>query len=194
MTATIDTKTTIDHPLTPLSADEIRAARRIVDAHGLLGDSVRFVFVALEEPHKSEVLAFRPGDAMDRRARVLLLDRATGQGSDLVVSVTEGRVVSETAIDSTRDGHVPILDQEFEDIESFLLDCPEWIEAMTKRKLNPTDVRAVPLSAGYSATKTRWAGASSACWRSTSTTPRICRGRTRSTASSPTSTSRVARS
>lgn len=148
MTATIDTKTTIDHPLTPLSADEIRAARRIVDAHGLLGDSVRFVFVALEEPHKSEVLAFRPGDAMDRRARVLLLDRATGQGSDLVVSVTEGRVVSETAIDSTRDGHVPILDQEFEDIESFLLDCPEWIEAMTKRKLNPTDVRAVPLSAG----------------------------------------------
>jgi primary-amine oxidase len=85
---------------------------------------------------------------MDRRARVLLLDRATGQGSDLVVSVTEGRVVSEVTIDSTRDGHVPILDQEFEDIESFLLDCPEWIEAMAKRDLNPTDVRAVPLSAG----------------------------------------------
>ena len=96
----------------------------------------------------SEVLAFSPGDAMDRRARVLLLDRATGQGSDLVVSVTEGRVVSQVSIDSTADGHVPILDQEFEDIESFLLDCPEWIEAMAKRKLNPTDVRAVPLSAG----------------------------------------------
>lgn len=79
--------------------------------------SVHFVFVALEEPHKSDVLAFRPGDAMDRRARVLLLNRATGQGSDLVVSVTEGRVVSEVTIDSTRDGHVPILDQEFEDID-----------------------------------------------------------------------------
>jgi len=150
MTATIEPQVTTipDHPLTPLSADEIRAARRVVDAHGLLGDNVRFVFVALEEPHKSDVLAFRPGDAMDRRARVLLLDRATGQGSDLVVSVTEGRVVSEVTIDSTCDGHVPILDQEFEDIESFLLDCPEWIEAMTKRELNPTDVRAVPLSAG----------------------------------------------
>ena len=150
MTATIEPQVTTipDHPLTPLSADEIRAARRIVDAHGLLGDSVRFVFVALEEPHKNDVLDFRPGDTMDRRARVLLLDRATGQGSDLVVSVTEGRVVSEVKIDSTCDGHVPILDQEFEDIEAFLLDCPEWIEAMTRRKLNPTDVRAVPLSAG----------------------------------------------
>jgi primary-amine oxidase len=150
MTATIEPHVTTipDHPLTPLSADEIRAARRIVDAHGLLGDSVRFVFVALEEPHKNDVLDFRPGDTMDRRARVLLLDRATGQGSDLVVSVTEGRVVSEVKIDSTCDGHVPILDQEFEDIEAFLLDCPEWIEAMTRRKLNPTDVRAVPLSAG----------------------------------------------
>ncbi len=150
MTATIEPQVTTvpDHPLTPLSADEIRAVRRIVDAHGLLGDGVRFVFVALEEPHKNDVLGFRAGDDMDRRARVLLLDRATGQGSDLVVSVTAGRVVSEVTIDSTRDGHVPILDQEFEDIEAFLLDCPEWIEAMTKRELNPTDVRAVPLSAG----------------------------------------------
>ena len=60
MTATLHPaqKTTADHPLTPLSADEIRAARRIVDAAGLLGENVRFVFVALEEPHKSEVLAF----------------------------------------------------------------------------------------------------------------------------------------
>ena len=32
-----------DHPLTPLSADEIRAVRGIVDDNGLLSDSVRFV-------------------------------------------------------------------------------------------------------------------------------------------------------
>jgi len=137
-----------DHPLTPLSADEIRSVRRIVDAAGLLGDQVRFVYVALEEPHKDTVLSFANGDPIDRRARVLLLDRATGLGSDLVVSVTQDRVVDSTALDAAADGHVPILDQEFEDIEEFLLDCPEWIAAMTKRGLNPPDVRAVPLSAG----------------------------------------------
>ncbi|CAN5272099.1 primary-amine oxidase [soil metagenome] len=137
-----------DHPLTPLNADEIRSARRILDESGLLGESVRFVFVALEEPHKKIVQTFTDGDPIDRCARVLLLERATGQGTDLVVSVTAERIVSQVSIDSEADGHVPILDQEFEDIEAFLLDCPEWLEAMRKRELNPTDVRAVPLSAG----------------------------------------------
>jgi primary-amine oxidase len=155
-TDTIDTIDTLDqnpssasdHPLTPLSVDEIRAVRRIVDANGLLGADVRFVYVALDEPHKKIVLAFTPGDPIDRRARVLLLDRATGQGSDLVVSVTHERIDSQVAVDGTADGHVPILDQEFEDIESFLLDCPEWLAAMSKRELDPAKVRAVPLSAG----------------------------------------------
>jgi primary-amine oxidase len=136
------------HPLTPLSVDEIRAVRRIVDTNGLLGADVRFVYVALDEPHKKIVLAFKPGDPIDRRARVLLLDRSTGQGSDLVVSVTHERIDSQVAVDGTADGHVPILDQEFEDIESFLLDCPEWLAAMSKRELDPAKVRAVPLSAG----------------------------------------------
>jgi primary-amine oxidase len=152
-TATIETvdqpgSAAPDHPLTPLSADEIRAVRRIADAHGLLSESVRFVYVALDEPHKRTVLAFSPGDPIDRRARVLLLDRATGVGTDLVVSITDERVVQQNSLDATTEGHVPILDEEFGDIESFLLDCPEWLEAMRKRGLNPADVRAVPLSAG----------------------------------------------
>jgi primary-amine oxidase len=137
-----------DHPLNPLSAEEIRAIRRIVDDNGLLGAGVRFVYVALDEPHKKTVQAFKAGDPIDRRARVLLLDRATGQGNDLVVSVTNERIDSSAAVDGSADGHVPILDQEFEDIESFLLECPEWLDAMRKRELEPANVRAVPLSAG----------------------------------------------
>jgi primary-amine oxidase len=151
VTATIEPvrqTVTPDHPLTPLGADEIRAARAIISECGLLTDRVRFVYLALEEPDKKTVLAFAPGDPIERRARVLLLDRATGKGSDLVVSITEGRIVSQVHIDSELDGHVPILDQEFEDIESFLLECPEWLDAMRKRGLEPAKVRAVPLSAG----------------------------------------------
>jgi primary-amine oxidase len=75
MTATIEStdkavSAAADHPLTPLSADEIRAVRRIVDENGLLGESGRFVYAALEEPHKDVVLAFSPGDPIERRARV----------------------------------------------------------------------------------------------------------------------------
>ncbi len=91
---------------------------------------------------------FQPGDPIERHARVLLLDRATGLGTDLVVSITGERVVTQQSIDAGAEGHVPILDQEFEDIEAFLLESSEWLDAMNKRDLNPTDVRAVPLSAG----------------------------------------------
>src|ERR1700760_1350260 len=84
-----------DHPLAPLTANEIRAVRRIVDAHGLLGEDVRFVYTAVREPHKKTVLAFSAGDPIERRARVLLLDRATGLGTDLVVSITDDSVVTQ---------------------------------------------------------------------------------------------------
>ncbi|EME66299.1 tyramine oxidase [Rhodococcus ruber BKS 20-38] len=137
-----------DHPLTPLTADEITAVKETVSAAGLVTEHVRFVYVGLEEPHKSTVLAFRPGDHLERRARVLLLDRATGAGSDHVVSVTERRILDTVAVDAATDGHVPILDEEFEDIESFLLSSFDWIAAMAARGIDPAKVRAVPLSAG----------------------------------------------
>src|SRR5690242_8405170 len=108
-TATIETvdrtaSAAPDHPLAPLTADEIRSVRRVVEAHGLLADSVRFVYTALDEPHKETVLAFTPGDPIERRARVLLLDMATGLGTDLVVSITDGRVVTQKSIDATAEG------------------------------------------------------------------------------------------
>ena len=65
------------------------------------------------------VLGFTAGDPIDRQARVLLLNRETGLGSDLVVSITQERVIDQATLDAAAEGHVPILDQEFEDIEEF---------------------------------------------------------------------------
>ena len=137
-----------DHPLAPLTPDEICAARRIIDAHGLLGDAVRFAYVALDEPRKETVLVFEPGDVIERRVRVLLLDTATGIGTDLIVSLTDDRILTEQSIDAANEGHLPLLDQEFEDIEGFLIVSTEWLAAMRRRDLDPQKVRAVPLSAG----------------------------------------------
>jgi primary-amine oxidase len=139
---------TVAHPLSTLTADEIDAAREIVTEAGLVGPDTRFVYLALDEPDKATVHAFADGDAIERRVRVLLLDRSTGIGSDHVVSVTQNAILSSVEVDSTRDGHVPILDVEFEDIESFLLVNDDWLAAMGKREIDPQKVRAVPLSAG----------------------------------------------
>ncbi len=136
------------HPLSQLTPEEIVAARGVVESDGLLGDATRVVFVGLDEPSKSTVQAFSPGDTIERRVRVILLDRASGNGDDLIVSVTQQKIISSSRVDSTTDGHVPILDEEFDDIESYLLDSPDWIAAMTKRGIDLAKVRAVPLSAG----------------------------------------------
>ncbi|MBD0324567.1 MAG: tyramine oxidase, partial [Aldersonia sp.] len=121
------TSPTVDHPLTPLTAAEIDSLRELLSSEGLVGESVRFVYVGLDEPAKSTVLAYCPGDPIARAARVLLLDRDTGIGTDVRVSLSERRVLSATVLDAANEGHVPILDAEFEDIEMFLLDSSEWL-------------------------------------------------------------------
>ncbi|MGY1841778.1 MULTISPECIES: primary-amine oxidase [unclassified Modestobacter] len=145
MTAPVSTAT---HPLSRLSAEEFTAIRSIVAEAGLVGEQTKFVYVGLDEPHKNVVLAWRPGDPIERRARVLLLDRATGNGADLTVSITAGAVVGNEPIDALVDGQVPILDAEFEAIEPILAADERWVTAMTRRGLDVAKVRSVPLSAG----------------------------------------------
>jgi len=141
-------RTTAEHPLSPLTAEDIDTARDVIVDAGLVGDDTRFVYVGLDEPDKSVVHAFAAGDEVERRVRVLLLDRRTGTGSDVIVSVTGNTIVSSRTVDASTEGHVPILDAEFEDIESFLLASDDWLAAMRTRNINPSKVRAVPLSAG----------------------------------------------
>ncbi len=139
---------TATHPLSRMTADEIDIARSLVTEAGLVQPSTVFVYVGLAEPHKRDVRGFTPGSPVERRLRLLLLDRATGAGRDVLVSVTAGTVVSDTEIDGVADGQVPITDAEFEAIEPILAADEGWVAAMAKRGLDVADVRAVPLSAG----------------------------------------------
>jgi len=139
---------TVDHPLARLTADEITAGRTIVDDAGLLTASTRFVYVALHAPDKADVLAFTPGGPVDRKLDVLLLDRATGVGTELLVNAIDRSIETSRSIQAHAEGQVPILDEEFEDIESYLLDSEPWLAAMSSRDIDPAKVRAVPLSAG----------------------------------------------
>jgi primary-amine oxidase len=70
--------TTAVHPLDPLTAEEITAAARIIRAHEGFGKGHRFVSIALHEPPKEEVLAFRSGNGPEREAFAVLLDRSDG--------------------------------------------------------------------------------------------------------------------
>ncbi len=60
--------TRIAHPLEPLTAEEIKVAVATVKQVRSLSNRVRFMSVALKEPPKDCVLAYSPGDSLDRQA------------------------------------------------------------------------------------------------------------------------------
>jgi primary-amine oxidase len=134
------------HPLEQLSAEDVSAAREVLDAAGLVGESTRFVYVGLEEPPKP---ALYGTDAVpDRRVRVLLHDVARPNGRDVVVSVTERAIVSDRVLDAATDGQLPVLDEEFALVEEVLATDERWLAALAARDLDVADVRVAPLSAG----------------------------------------------
>jgi primary-amine oxidase len=137
------------HPLRRLGAEEIRRARDALVGQGLVGEHTRFAYLGLEEPPKDEVLAFRPGDPVERRARAILLDTATGDARDVVVSITRGAVESSAALDPVRDGQPPIMLEDLVAVDEIVKADPGWRAAMARRGVTNLDlVRPCPLSAG----------------------------------------------
>ena len=133
------------HPLDPATGAEYLAGRQILARAGLLGDSVRFAYFGLEEPPKDQMRAGAPG----RRLRAFLIDVATGQSADVVVSLDEDRVASRRVLDPRADGRVPIISEDFAVAEEVVRADPGWRAAMARRGLaDVSKVRACPLTAG----------------------------------------------
>ena len=82
------------HPLEPLDADEIRAASAILREAGHLRDRVRVIGLTLHEPTRDDLRRFAVGQALDRAVFAILLDTASGETEEVIVSLTAGRVAS----------------------------------------------------------------------------------------------------
>jgi primary-amine oxidase len=137
------------HPLQRLTAEEILAARTVIDRAGLLSSNTRFAFLGLEEPAKAEVLAFKPGDAVDRRVRAFLLDVDTGRTRDVVASISRGEVERVTEVNVAESGQAPILLEELITVDEIVKADAGWVAAMARRGITDLDlVRPCPLSAG----------------------------------------------
>jgi primary-amine oxidase len=135
------------HPLDPLTADEIRAAVATVRNSGRLGPDVLFVRVFLHEPPKNEVLGFRDGDPLERQAFVLIRDRRARATYEVIVSLTDGAIVSWQEIVGVQP---PITLDEFFECERLVRADPAWQAALRKRGVTNFDLAMVdPWSAGY---------------------------------------------
>lgn len=126
------------------SPEEISTVRTVLEREGLFPESARMAYLGLVEPARGT-----PADQpVDRRFRVFLLDVDGGPTRDVVVSATDQRVVSNTELDTSQTGELPVLEEEFEAVERILSTHPEWLAALEKRGLQVEQVRVAPLSAG----------------------------------------------
>jgi primary-amine oxidase len=140
------------HPLDPLSTAEIEEALRILIQEKQLGADVRFVSVFLNEPVKRAVEQYRAGSPFDRAALVLLLDRNTQAGYEVVVDLVHKSVAS---FDRLPAGvQPPIMLDEFAEVEQAVKRSPEFLAALAKRGVTNADLVMVePWSAGMYGTE-----------------------------------------
>ena len=134
MTAVSET-TIVEHPLEPLTVEEISATAAILRASGHVGDRAHFAAITLHEPVKEVVRDFAPGDTVEREAGALVVDHATGGTYEAVVSLTRREVVSWVRSD---DQAMNLLGEMMGAIELTKAD-PRYVDALAKRGITDLD-------------------------------------------------------
>ncbi len=148
----VTTPETVDHPLAPLTAAEIETARVVLADAGRLTETTRFPQVLPVEPDKRQVAGWRPGDPIDRRIAFTLLDTASGDAYEAVVSVTRREVDS---YERLRTGEHPYgqpqyLFEEYDRAQEIAKASPEWQAAMRRRGVTDFGLAfAAPLAPGF---------------------------------------------
>ena len=131
-----DSPTTVQHPLDPLTAQEIESAVAILRAERDLDERVRFEIVTLKEPPKDEVYNFSDGDKVRREAFIVLLD-GTGETYEATVSLTEGGLTSWRHIPDVQPRMM--LDELYQ-AQAVVRANPEYRKALAKRGITDIDL------------------------------------------------------
>jgi len=137
----------IQHPLEPLTAEELGAAVALVREKRQLSEHFRFVSVALHEPPKDVVLSFKEGEKVHREAFLKLLDNTDGAAYEAIVDLTADDVTSWKHFPGVQPS---VMLDEFFECEQLLKRDEAFQAALAKRGVTDMDMVMVdPWSAGY---------------------------------------------
>ncbi len=100
-----------NHPLEPLDSAEMQKAVDVLKAEGKLAEGVKFPSLALNEPPKAEVLAWKMGHPSRREAFAVLYDGKASKTYEAVVDLKAGKVASFLELPGVQPG---VLLSEFE--------------------------------------------------------------------------------
>jgi len=118
------------HPLDPLSAAEISRASNIFRDDPRFTPGARFISIERQEPSRDEHAAHRVGGAVQRRAFLVIREVELAQTLEVVVSLTEGKVLE---IIHRPDVQPGLLFEDFLAVEELVKQDPRWQDAMRKR-------------------------------------------------------------
>ncbi len=136
---------TIDHPLDPLSADEITRAITVIAASGRADKATRAPVIRLKEPDKAAIRAWRPGIPLARMAEVTL--RVSGETVEADIDLATDTLTRWQVIPGVQ---TRILSSEWKGAQAAVKSDPRWQSAMRTRG-NETyeEIFCESLSAGY---------------------------------------------
>ncbi|WP_104181526.1 primary-amine oxidase [Arthrobacter sp. B0490] len=128
-----------------VTEQEILEVRALLEAQGLLNPEQRIAYLGLLDPRRESAAGEKA--AVDRRFRAFIHNPA-GAPKDVTVSVTRREVETIIELETGMTGELPVLDEEFEVVETLLATDERWLAALTARNLDVEKVRVAPLSAG----------------------------------------------
>jgi primary-amine oxidase len=123
---------TAGHPLDPLTAQEYWTVYEVLHASGKADAKTRYPLIQLQEPPKGEVLAWKPGQPVQRRAAVVV--KQGPQTFEAVVDIGTKKISSWNEIKGVQ----PNLTAEEEEENSFdevLKANSDWQAAMRRRAI-----------------------------------------------------------
>lgn len=137
----------VEHPLNPLTADEINSVVSAVKASDSFKQSMRFTQISLKEPEKSKVWNWVYGQksAFEREANVVMLD-----GKKVIeaqVNLASKKLVSWKEVEGA---HGMVILDDFQTVQAAIEESSEYADALKKRGINDVKkVVATPLTVGY---------------------------------------------
>jgi primary-amine oxidase len=138
--------TTAAHPLDLVTDGEIAVATALVRADARFPKGAVFAHVRLHEPAKDALLAFEPGDPVDREIEALVVPVGDLHAIEVVVAVTAGEIRSWTVHEGMRPAL--LFGEAYNAIQAVKAN-PEWQAAMRARGIDDFDlVQIDPWPAG----------------------------------------------
>ncbi|MFD2370666.1 primary-amine oxidase [Brevibacillus sp. GCM10020057] len=136
-----------EHPLNPLTADEISAAVSVIKQSASYKDNIRFTQVSLKEPDKTKVWNWVYGQKQpfERSANVVMLDGKTVIEAE--VDLAAKKLVSWQVVEGA---HGMVILDDFQTVQTAIEQSSEYAAALRKRGIDDVKkVVATPLTVGY---------------------------------------------